>query len=232
MTENDNQHVFVSKGVDQLVQKLRDEGVNQGEKKAQELIKQAKSTANGILQEAEQEARNILENARKEAQEYKSAGESAIKTAMRDMVLQLKLDLTQEFSDDLKRLVSHQLQQPEILTQMILELVGRTSKSVNTEQHDVDIVLPYQVIGLEELRNNPDAISSGKLMEFVFGLTRDMLQDGVSFSISEDADSPHGLRVKLTDQDLELDLTEKAVAEILLQHLQPRFRAILEGVVR
>ena len=130
-------------------------------------------------------------------------------------------------------LVSHQLQQPEILKAMILELVGRSAQATNIgEEPNVEVVLPEAVIGLEELRNNPDALGSGHLMEFVFGLTREMLQDGVTFKADENDPLSAGLRVKLTDQNLELDLTEQAVASILLQHLQPRFRAILEGVVR
>ena len=233
MTEGEMQQAYVSKGVDQLIARLRDEGVNKGEQEAELLVNEAKLNAKKIIQEASEEAQRIKETARKQSEDFKAAGESAIKTAMRDMVLQLKLDLTQDFSEDLKRLVSHQLQQPEILRQMIIELVGRSAKSIKTsEQKNIEIVLPQRVIGLEELRNNPDAIASGKLMEFVFGLTRDMLQQGVEFSVSETEDLQSGLRVKLTDQNLELDLSEKAVADILLQHLQPRFRAILEGVVR
>lgn len=233
MSNGDNQDALVSKGVDQLIARLRDEGVSQGEQEAEKIVGDAKQQAQEILDKANKDANTLLSQAREKAAEYKAAGESAIQTAMRDMVLQLKLDLTREFSEDLKRLVSHQLQQPEILTKMVLELVGRTADSTATkEQENVEIVLPKHVIGLDELRNNPDALGSGELMEFVFGLTRDMLQDGVEFKVDERDELSAGIRVKLSDQNLELDLTEQAVASILLQHLQPRFRAILEGVVR
>lgn len=225
--------VTVSKGVDELIARLRDEGVNQGEQQAKTLVDEAKKQAHSIIEQANKEALSIRETARKEADDFKAAGESAIKTAMRDMVLQLKLDLTHEFSEDLKRLVSHQLQQPEILTQMILELVGRVARDTGLDkQKSVELVLPEQVIGLEELRNDPEALASGKAMEFVFGLTRTMLQEGVEFQVDDSGEMDAGIRVKLSNDNLELDLTERAVADILLQHLQPRFRAILEGVVR
>ena len=40
-----------------------------------------------------------------------------------------------------------------------------------------------------------------------------------------------GIRVRLLDDDLEIDLTDEAIAELLLEHLQPRFRAVLTGMV-
>ena len=57
-----------------------------------------------------------------------------------------------------------------------------------------------------------------------------MLIAGVNFKASHDVQG--GMSLKLQDRDLTLDFTEQAVAYMLLQHLQPRFRAILEGVVR
>jgi V/A-type H+-transporting ATPase subunit E len=36
----------------------------------------------------------------------------------------------------------------------------------------------------------------------------------------------------MVDKDITLDLTDQAVADFLLQHLQPRFRAVFEGVVK
>ena len=68
------------------------------------------------------------------------------------------------------------------------------------------------------------------MTEFVLGLTSEMLRQGISFSASEDGTT--GIRVQVKDKDIEIDLTEEAVAVLLLQHLQPRFRAILEGVVK
>jgi len=230
---NGHNHAMVSKGVDELIARLRDEGIADGERQASDIITEAKQQAQQIIALAKSEAEQLKKNAQAQASEYKAAGESAVQTAMRDMVLQLKLDLTREFSGDLQRLVSHQLQQPEILKEMILELVGRVARDTNIHRESkIEVILPENVIGLDELRNNPDALGSGQLMEFVFGLTRDMLQDGIEFKVDERREMSGGIRVKLVEQNLELDLTEQAVAAILLQHLQPRFRAILEGVVR
>ena len=39
-----------------------------------------------------------------------------------------------------------------------------------------------------------------------------------------------GARVQVVGDDLEIDLSDEAVSALILRHLLPRFRAILEGV--
>jgi V/A-type H+-transporting ATPase subunit E len=68
------------------------------------------------------------------------------------------------------------------------------------------------------------------LTRFALGLSADMLRTGVSLSAS--ADQGTGIEVRVSDGRLVVDLSDGAVAALLLQHLQPRFRAILEGIVR
>jgi V/A-type H+-transporting ATPase subunit E len=57
-----------------------------------------------------------------------------------------------------------------------------------------------------------------------------MLRQGVSFGVAKD--NQGGLKVRLVDRDVVLDLSDRAVADAILEHLQTRFRALLEGVVK
>ena len=229
MSDSTGAEQVVSQGVDELIARLREEGVAAGQQEADVILQAAQKKAQKMLQDAKREAQQRVNKARSEAAEFKAAAESALKTAMRDMVLELKTDLTREFSQDLQRLVSEATQQPELLEKMILEVVGRTTAQADTVERR-EVVLPSKVVGLEELRNDPQALRQGALTELVFNLTRDMLQQGVSFAASDALDG--GLQIRLVEQEVTLDLTDTAVATLLLQHLQPRFRAILEGVVR
>jgi len=70
----------------------------------------------------------------------------------------------------------------------------------------------------------------GKLTHFVLGLSDEILRKGVTFSASDEHES--GIRIHMVDKDVSLDLTDEAIAALLLEHLQPRFRAILEGIVK
>jgi len=221
----------LSSGVDELIAKLRDEGVSAGRAEADSIVGDARAQAKKILDNANADARDRIEVARKESDAYRAAGEAALKTAMRDTVLDMKTALMERFSSDLKRLVSHQMQDPEVLKQMILEVAGRTRADGEVGDADeLEVILPEEVVGLEELRVNPEELRKGRLTKFVLGLTGEMLREGVAFSGSQDIAA--GIQIQLKDKDITLDLTEKAVAALLLQHLQPRFRAILEGIVK
>jgi len=221
----------LSSGVDELIAKLRDEGVSAGRAEADSIVGDARAQAKKILDNANADARDRIEVARKESDAYRAAGEAALKTAMRDTVLDMKMALMERFSSDLKRLVSHQMQDPEVLKQMILEVAGRARAGGEVSDADeLEIILPEEAVGLEELRVNPEELRKGRLTKFVLGLTGEMLREGVAFSGSQDIAA--GIQIQLKDKDITLDLTEKAVAALLLQHLQPRFRAILEGIVK
>ncbi len=231
MNDANNNPALVSQGVDELIAKLRQEGVDAGKAEAEKVLHKAQSHAKSIIDNANYEARKRLKEAQLEADALLQGGEEALKTAMRDMVLSLKTNLTDGFRADVMRLVEKELKQPDILKQIILELAGKLAASAGTaNSKDIEFVLPEQAVGLNELREAPEKLAQSPLTEMVFGLTRDMLLEGVNFTSSTALKS--GMQVKLKDQDLVLDFTEQSVAAMLLEHLQPRFRAILEGVVR
>lgn len=220
-----------SSGVDALIARLRDEGVAAGRSEAERIVQDAQGQAKRILDKAQKEARERLETAHKEADAYRSAGEEALKTAMRDTVLDMKAALMEKFTSDVRRLVSHHLEEPELLKQLILEVAGRARESAALQEGDeLDVLLPEKVVGVEDLRRNPAELRKGRMTGLVFGLTGDMLRDGVTFSAADDVRG--GIRIHVVNREVTLDLTDTAVADFLLQHLQPRFRAVFEGVVK
>ncbi len=231
MAKQAAEEAVLSSGVDALIARLREEGVSSGRAEAERILAEARTEAQQLLDKATAEARERLETARKEADAYRAAGEAALKTAMRDTVLDMKATLVERFSSDVKRLVSHQLQDPEVLKRMILELARRIRDEGGLgDEDELELILPEAVVGLEELRGNPEELRKGPMTDFVFGLTGEMLRAGVTFSAADDLTA--GLRVQVKDKDVTFDLTEEAVAALLLRHLQPRFRAILEGIVK
>lgn len=222
---------MLSSGVDTLIAKLREEGVAAGRAEAETIVGDARAQAKQILDKANSEARHRLESSRTESDAYRAAGEEALKTALRDTILDMKTKLMERFSTDLKRLVSRQMQDPDVLKQMIIEIAGRVREGSDVGDGDkLEFILPDEIVGLEELRVKPEELQKGKLTKFVLGLTGEMLREGTTFSGSDAISA--GLRIQVKDKDLTLDLTDEAVASLLLQHLQPRFRAILEGIVK
>lgn len=220
-----------SQGIDTLIAKLREEGVSAGRDEGEKIVAEARAKAKQIVDKAKQEAKKHLEVSHREADSFQAAGVAAIQMAMRDTILDMKSHLMQQFSSDVKRLVSRSLQDEALIKQMILEVAGSARERVDAaDTKQLGIVLPAQVVGLDELRNNPDELRRGKLTHFVLGLSDDILRKGVTFSASDEHAS--GIRIHMVDKDISLELTDEAIAALLLEHLQPRFRAILEGIVK
>ncbi|OAB55210.1 hypothetical protein AY600_02235 [Phormidium willei BDU 130791] len=226
----------LSSGVDSLIAQLRQDGIDAGRAEAERILADARAQAKAIQDKAEAEARARVEQARREADSFRKAGEEALRTAMRDTVLDMKATLTQRFASDLKRLVSQQMHDPEVLRRMIVAVAGRAGAQAElAEGEPVEVLLPKEIVGLDALRNNPDSLREGPITQTVLGLTGEMLRAGVRFGQGDEGAGvapERGILVKLDARDITLDLSDQAVAAVLLQHLQPRFRAILEGIVK
>jgi V/A-type H+-transporting ATPase subunit E len=218
-------------GVDALITRLREEGVARGREESARIEQEAQQRAARIEREARAEAERLLEEARREATALRHAGEDALRLAMRDTVLELKAALTREVNDKVRRLITTELQREEFLQKLILEVARRGREEAGLEADDaLEIVLPQELVSIEELRRNPLELREGSLSHFVLAVASEVLGDGVRFTVAEDDAS--GIRIRLEDKHVEMDLTDEKVAELILGHLQPRFRAILEGTVR
>ena len=55
-------------------------------------------------------------------------------------------------------------------------------------------------------------------------------REGIVFRVADD--DQEGIMARLVDEEISVEVTAEAVTTLLLEHLQPRFRALLEGIVR
>ena len=219
-----------SSGIDTLVARLREDGVAAGRAEADRILAEADTRARRILDAAEAEAGAKREAALKEAEAYRRAGEDALRTAARDAVLDLKEQLSRRFAEDVGKTVSAVMRDEELLIRMILAVAGRAREEGDVDAAaEVEVILPRAAVGLDELRRKPEELREGSLTHFAAATAAEMLREGVSFARAGDDEG--GIRLKLGDRGVSIDLSDRAVAEAVLVHLQPRFRALLEGVV-
>ncbi len=221
----------VSSGVEQLIERLRDDGVRQGRDEAQRIVEDAEHRATWLIDQAREQAEQMLTQAREESERLRRSGEEALQIAARDAVLNMKGFLSERFAVEVRRLVGEQLRDEDLLRQMILEIAGRVRDDIGLDDADrLEVLLPRDVVGLDELRQHPEALKEGTLSHFVLAVAQSLLRDGVTFG--HGSSDQCGICLRLSGQDLEVELTDQAVAKLLLAHLQPRFRALLEGIVR
>jgi V/A-type H+-transporting ATPase subunit E len=130
-----------------------------------------------------------------------------------------------------RRLIAVAMDQEDFLQKLILEVAGRAREQAGLDAgQPAKVLLPRALVGLEDLRRNPLELREGSLSHFVLSVAGNVLAQGITFGIADD--DARGIRLHLEDKNVQIELTDEAVGALLLQHLQPRFRAILEGTVK
>ncbi len=229
MAKRESTDNSISKGVNELIARLREDGVEAGRTEAASILDKARAEAAALREAAQAEAQAMRDKARQEAEAYRQAGKDALEAAIRDAILELKIQMTERFRADMRRLVSHEMTDTVFLGRMILELVGHARDHIDTDG-PMEVILPVRAIDIEELRQKADELENSPLTDFVRSIAGDLARRGISLSMSEDLSA--GARIYLENEDITVDLSDTAVADMLARHLQPRFRAILEGVVK
>lgn len=219
----------VSHGVEELIDRLREEGVTAGRSEAERIVADAESRARWLIEQAQDEATNLVDKARAEAKALTASADDALQVAARDMLLSLRERLTHRFAGEVRRLVGEQMQDTDLLKQLILEIAAEQRGAIGDDQ-PVEMLLPPKALELDELRKDPGELQEGELTGFVLGVTDGMLRDGVVFRIADSDEE--GITARLVDDEINVEVTAEAVTTLLLEHLQPRFRALLEGIVR
>jgi len=211
-----------SAGVQDLISRIRDEGVESGKQEAGRLVSEAQLQATRLVADARTEVEELRKKARAEIETEKNAALAALKLAARDTSLQLEADIVSAFEGYVKRLVSPALRDPELIQALVLVLAGH---AVEKFVKDQEIRVFVSDVLFKEAGESAELDERAK--QAVLGITGEILREGIELIPSSDVAG--GARVQLVDENLEVDLTDETVHKVLLKHLLPRFRAILEG---
>ncbi|WP_369855256.1 hypothetical protein [Candidatus Thalassolituus haligoni] len=221
----------VSAGIDELVNRLRQDGVEAGETAAAAILADARQQAAALLADATRQAEQLVADAQQQAQRQQQAAAEAMQIAFRDLVLDMKSMLEQRFSADVSRLVRQQIDQPQLLAKLVQAAAGRLLEQAELPpEGDLELLLPPHILALDDIRRAPESAMQGPLADLAFALQVDMLRDGVT--LANRSDDHNGIKLVLRGQQVEVDLSDRAIAGLLLGYLQPRFRAILDGIIR
>jgi V/A-type H+-transporting ATPase subunit E len=209
-----------SSGVQQLIDRLHQEGLTKGQEQAEQLIAEARKQAASTLDKARHEADTLIATAVSEAERTRIAGEEAVRLAGRDTILRLNEELRADFDRKIRGLVGQTLKDNTFLKELILAVARESMPADSTSPRNVQLLLDPQQIEALEKDGGDDPLD-----EFCRGMSGEALRDGLTFEIA-DSEVP-GIRVQLTEDDLEIDLSADTITHLLIKHLSPRFRAIV-----
>ncbi|MDF1577700.1 MAG: hypothetical protein RQ753_00040 [Desulfurivibrionaceae bacterium] len=217
-------------GVQDLIDRLREEGLAEGRREGEKIVAKAHHKAKQIVDQAYAEADGIRDKAREEAEHLRKSAQEAVQLAARDTVLSLKSTLSRQFSQRISELLEETFHEEDFLKQVVLEIAGHTLSEEKKRDAKMEIILPEDVVGLEELRRHPEKVKQGSLGQFMLSTAADQFRNGVTLRTSEQQKA--GLTIRLIGEDVSIDLSDESITELLLDHLLPRFRALIEGSIQ
>lgn len=206
-----------SQGVAELVTKLREDGVNAGREQAKKILAEAEAKAAAMLAEAEREAAHKINEAVDRIKREKKSAEEAVQLAYRDTLLAFHQRLSARFAEDVKRMVGDAMEDANTIRNLLFLVAGATIQDLGlSDDETVHVTLPPGVID-----------KSDPLLSKVQSIARRMAKERVV--LHESAEESKSLFIEAREGRLQLHLTTEALAEAILAHLQPRFKALLDG---
>jgi V/A-type H+/Na+-transporting ATPase subunit E len=193
-----------------LLEKIQQEGLAKAESQAQVLLQSARKQADQILSEARAAADATRAKAEQDGAVFAERARASLNQAARDVVLSVSNMLTATLRDLVLRDVRTALT-PDALQKM-LESVVAAYFSNPEEERQIDLLL------------KPD--QADKLRAFLLGRFKDQLRGGLQ--VKGDSSVLAGFKVNVTDEKVQHDLTDAAIADALSQLLRPQVAAIVK----
>lgn len=213
-------------GVQELIDKLKNQGVNEGQKQAEQILKEAHNKASRILTQAQAEVDKLLSETRHTLEVERKSSHEAIKIAFRDTEIALRSRVREAFSAHLKRLISLQLEDKDFIKELVLAIASVKTPEI-AQASQVEVLLPSKIFETDENGTHLSKDGKKRMQHLVLGITDGMLREGVELKSSTDVKG--GIKVRFTGKDIELDLTDEAFTDLLLKYLLPRYREIVSG---
>ncbi|MGZ4957847.1 MAG: hypothetical protein ACXV7J_01230 [Methylomonas sp.] len=207
--------------IQSLIDRIRDQGVKSANQEAARILAEAEAKAAQLVADANRQVEQMRAKAMADITAEQTAAQEALKLSARDTVQRLKNGVAAAFETFVHRLVTTAMQDQELMKNLILVLAGHSAEEF-IQDKEIQILLSEAIL---TGKSDPKLREKGK--QTILSLTSDMLREGVELIPSSSVEG--GAKVRLVGEQLEIDLSDKAIAKMLTNQLLPRFRAILSG---
>lgn len=212
-------------GVEQLLSRIRNEGVAAAREESERMLAQARAEAASILARSCQEADSLLAEARARIKSEQEAGKAALRLAERDTLLELHAAIRRNFEHFVRRLVTRETSDVEFIRELVLALAGQVAQRC-IEGRNARVFVDADLLAAHSAEADAESALGSALNARTLELSAEMLREGIEL-IPASGTGP-GARVRLVDEDLELDLGDEAISRLLMRFLLPRFRHIIQ----
>ncbi len=208
-------------GVQELIARLRDEGVRSGHEEAERILEQARREAAEMVAAARTEIEALRTATEAKLDADRAATLEALKLAARDTGLELEAAVIAAFERQVKRLVSNVTLDGEFVRKVVLVLAGQAADAY-IQDKKIQVLISNLLLQGEQSPEIEEVVR-----EKTLAFASEMLREGVELIPADDEQG--GARVRVVGEDLEIDLGTDAIHRLVMRNLLPRFRALLAG---
>lgn len=203
---------MMSTQVQELIDKIKSEGIEEAQKKAKEIETQAHAKSDEIIAKAKKEAEAQLMSAKAEIARTREAAEKSLKQAARDTILDLKTIIDKTLKKIIQVHVNQALN-PDQLSQILTTIIDKSiaNASKGTEQNLKIFLNPTDY---ENLKNG-----------FIAKL-KEKIKSGLEFKSSEDIS--RGFTISFDGGKSSFEFSESALTEYLTMYLNPEIAALIK----
>lgn len=195
--------------IQELLDKIKNEGIEVAEAKARDIEARAQTRAGDIVARAQEEAARIVSGAKTESQKTKDVVEVALKQASRDMLLRLRKEITKTLEGIVLKDLRESLS-PEVMVSLIQKIA--TAYLNNAQAGDIQVALSGE--DLKKLENGFLAKLKGALKQPLVLRSADNIRAGFTISFDQGKSC--------------FDFTDESLAEFLGQYLNEHVTKILK----
>jgi V/A-type H+-transporting ATPase subunit E len=195
----------------ELTDKLYNEGLSKGKQEGEELLAKAKAQVDDMLAKAQAEAAQIIAAAQKQAEEIKTKTASDIKMASSQSIAATKKDIETLIVGKMTgEAVKKTLSSPDF----IKDLIKTIAEKFNTDGPvDLNLILP------ESLKNDLEPFATKELGK--------ILGAGIQASFSKKIAG--GFQIGPKDEGWFVSFTEETFNQLISEYLRPATKKLLFG---
>ncbi|MFH1360993.1 MAG: hypothetical protein ABIJ41_08215 [Candidatus Omnitrophota bacterium] len=201
----------MSEQVQELINKIKSEGIQEAQNKAKQIEAEARKKAEGIVQDARKQAQQIVAQAAKDQELLKEKTEKTLQQAARDMILSLKKEIQKILHDLIAQDIKSALSTDE-LAEIITQAVNNFLK----DQSKGDRIMIALNKGDHE-----------KLKKDYLAKLKEKIKDGIEFKPTDQIDK--GFTISFDSGKSFFDFTDESLAGYLSAMLSPEIANLFKN---
>jgi V/A-type H+-transporting ATPase subunit E len=195
----------------ELTEKIYAEGVEKGDKKAQEIIKEAGDRAATLVSDANKEADSIISNAKKEAETIKRDIEIRVKLSGKEAISAIRQKIQDVISAKAADKKAGKTSKDDSTVKTFLKAIISKWDPNDPGTPQVEILLPAHM--QKELEDYFKSRSQGTM--------------GEGLQVGFDKNIKGGFQIGLKDNAFKISLTDEGFTEFFIRFLRPNTRKFL-----